>query len=259
MNGAHVLVAALCELWMASSTRVRNPSSRSSARSAPERDMWQTVDGRLDVVNQVVYGWTTRLTNQRRFDMFATADPAALDEVTHHTLRSTAPSSTTWLRAARHSGRPGPWVPRNLVDFRKLIPLLAPSHRVYAVDLPGFGDSDNGPAHTTARHPPRISIFSSKTSTLAPSTSRARTSAGRWSFVWPPAPDNVRSFTAIEMGLPGFGLESLADITHGGTWHIGVLAAPEIPEMLLVGPRARVPRAVRLPGHERNPGSDHRH
>lgn len=37
------------------------------------------------------------------------------------------------------------------------------------------------------------------------------------------------------MGLPGFGLEMLADITHGGSWHIGVLAAPGIPEMLLTG------------------------
>jgi pimeloyl-ACP methyl ester carboxylesterase len=27
----------------------------------------------------------------------------------------------------------------------------------------------------------------------------------------------------------------LADVTHGGTWHIGVLAAPGIPEMLLTG------------------------
>ena len=46
---------------------------------------------------------------------------------------------------------------------------------------------------------------------------------------------DVLSFTAIEMGLPGFGLEMLADITHGGSWHIGVLAAPNIPEMLLTG------------------------
>ncbi|MNW57701.1 hypothetical protein D3C74_355240 [compost metagenome] len=47
-------------------------------------------------------------------------------------------------------------------------------------------------------------------------------------------PEDVRSFTAIEMGLAGFGLESLGDITHGGSWHIGVLAAPGIAEMLLV-------------------------
>jgi pimeloyl-ACP methyl ester carboxylesterase len=48
-------------------------------------------------------------------------------------------------------------------------------------------------------------------------------------------PEDVLSLTAIEMGLPGFGLEALADVTHGGTWHIGVLAAPGIPEMLLAG------------------------
>jgi hypothetical protein len=48
-------------------------------------------------------------------------------------------------------------------------------------------------------------------------------------------PDDVFSLTAIEMGLAGFGLEKLADVTHGGSWHIGVLAAGGIPEMLLQG------------------------
>jgi pimeloyl-ACP methyl ester carboxylesterase len=48
-------------------------------------------------------------------------------------------------------------------------------------------------------------------------------------------PEDVLSLTAIEMGLAGFGLEKLADVTHGGAWHIGALAAPGIPEMLLVG------------------------
>lgn len=36
-------------------------------------------------------------------------------------------------------------------------------------------------------------------------------------------PEDVRSFTAIEMGLAGFGLEGLADVTHGGSWHIDSL------------------------------------
>ncbi len=45
----------------------------------------------------------------------------------------------------------------------------------------------------------------------------------------------MRSYTAIETGLPGFGWEAFADVTHGGAWHIGVLAAPGIPEMLLAG------------------------
>ncbi len=44
-----------------------------------------------------------------------------------------------------------------------------------------------------------------------------------------------RSFTAIEMGLAGFGLEDLGDITQGGSWHIGVLAAPGIADMLFPG------------------------
>jgi pimeloyl-ACP methyl ester carboxylesterase len=45
-------------------------------------------------------------------------------------------------------------------------------------------------------------------------------------------PQDVLSFTAIEMGLAGFGLEGLADVAHGGAW---LLAAPGIPEMLLAG------------------------
>src|SRR5450755_3831888 len=93
--------------------------------------------------------------------------------------------------------------------FHKLIPLLAASHRVYAVDLRGFGDSDNGPA-----------AYDSKTSAEDLHLRLAATH-----------PEDVLSFTAIEMGLPGFGLETLADVTHGGTWYIGVLATPGIPEM----------------------------
>ena len=120
--------------------------------------------------------------------------------------------------------------------FRKLIPLLAASHRVFAVDLRGFGDSDNpagdynskiaaddlhhliehlgiGPVHLTGQDISGATVFRLATT----------------------HPEDVLSLTAIEMGLPGFGLEALADITHGGAWHIGVLAAPGIPEMLLAG------------------------
>ena len=48
-------------------------------------------------------------------------------------------------------------------------------------------------------------------------------------------PDAVRSVTAIEMGLAGFGLEAFADVARGGSWHIGVLATPGIPELLFAG------------------------
>jgi pimeloyl-ACP methyl ester carboxylesterase len=120
--------------------------------------------------------------------------------------------------------------------FHKLMPLLATNHRVFAVDLRGFGDSRNaegaygsastaedlhqliahldvGPVHLTGQDISGGTVF--------------RLAAGH--------PGDVRSLTAIEMGLAGYGLEGLADVTHGGSWHIGVLAAPGIPEMLLVG------------------------
>ena len=48
-------------------------------------------------------------------------------------------------------------------------------------------------------------------------------------------PQLVQSFAAIETALPGFGMELLADVAHGGMWHIGFVAAPGIPGMLLAG------------------------
>jgi pimeloyl-ACP methyl ester carboxylesterase len=118
--------------------------------------------------------------------------------------------------------------------FYKLIPLLATKHRVFAVDLRGFGDSSNragdydsktvaedlyqliakldaGPVHITGQDISGASVF--RLATMHP--------------------ENVLSFTAIEMRLPGFGLEAFADITHGGAWYIGLLAAAGVPEMLL--------------------------
>jgi pimeloyl-ACP methyl ester carboxylesterase len=123
--------------------------------------------------------------------------------------------------------------------FHKLIPILAARHRVFAVDLRGFGDSANeqgthdsntaaedlrqliahldvGPVHLSGQDISGATVF--------------RVAASH--------PEAVRSLTAIEMGLPGFGLDALADVTHGGAWYIGFLAAPGIPELL-------------LPGHER--------
>ena len=48
-------------------------------------------------------------------------------------------------------------------------------------------------------------------------------------------PADVLSFTAVEAALAGYGLELLADVAHGGSWHVGFLAAPGIPELLLPG------------------------
>lgn len=120
--------------------------------------------------------------------------------------------------------------------FHKVIPLLARTHRVFAVDLRGFGDSSHhdhdhssaasaedlhqligrlaaGPVHLLGQDISGASVF--------------RLAAGH--------PEDVLSLTGVEMGLAGFGLEALADVTHGGSWHIGMLTAPGIAQMLLTG------------------------
>ena len=121
--------------------------------------------------------------------------------------------------------------------FHKLIPLLSEHHRVFAVDLRGFGDS------APARRRPRQRDRGRRTCgaliahlDVGPVHLTGQDISGATTFrVAATHPELVRSYTAIETGLPGFGLEMLADVTHGGAWHIGVLAAPGIPEMLLAG------------------------
>ena len=134
--------------------------------------------------------------------------------------------------------------------------MLAASHRVYAVDLRGFGDSDNGSGE-----------YDSKTSAedlhrliaqinLGPVHLTGQDISGAAVFRLAAShPEDVLSFTAIEMGLPGFGLETLADVTHGGSWHIGVLAAPGIPEMLLAGREREFLGQFAFPAMSATPGA----
>src|ERR1035438_6478259 len=169
--------------------------------------------------------------------MTATAKKASLAGVTHHFAKVNG--TELHYVAAGTEGPPVLLVhgfPETWWTFHKLIPLLAASHRVYAVDLRGFGDSDNWPG-----------AYDSKTSAedlhqlieeldVGPVHLTGQDISGATVLrLAATHPEDVLSFTAIEMGLPGFGLEKLADVTHGGTWHIGVFAAPGIPEMLLAG------------------------
>jgi len=120
--------------------------------------------------------------------------------------------------------------------FHKLIPLLAGAHRVFAVDLRGFGDSSlAGADHSSAVAANDLAALIEGLD-LGPVHLTGQDISGPTTFrVAASRPELVRSYTAIETGLSGFGLEMLADVTHGGAWHIGVLAAPGIPEMLLAG------------------------
>ncbi len=146
--------------------------------------------------------------------------------------------------------------PETWWTFRKLLPLLAARHRVFAVDLRGFGDSacepgeygsaiaaedlhllierlNVGPVHLTGQDISGATVFRLATS----------------------HPGDVLSLTAIEMGLAGFGLEALADVTHGGSWHIGLLAAPGIPELLLAGREREFLGQFAFPALSATPGA----
>jgi len=120
--------------------------------------------------------------------------------------------------------------------FRKLIPQLSEHHRVFALDLRGFGDSAPADAaHDSATAAEDLRALIAHLNVGSVHLTGQDLSGPTTFRVAAKHPELVRSYTAIETGLPGFGLETLADVTHGGAWHIGLMAAPGIPEMLLSG------------------------
>jgi pimeloyl-ACP methyl ester carboxylesterase len=162
---------------------------------------------------------------------------ATLPAVTHHTVDVNG--TRLHYVSAGDSGSPILLVhgfPETWWAFHKLIPLLARTHRVFAVDLRGFGDSGHAPgdygSQTAAEDLHQLIGHLG----LGPVHLTGQDISGATVFrLAVTYPEDVLSLTAIEMGLAGFGAEALADVTHGGAWHIGVLAAPGIPEMLLTG------------------------
>ena len=117
--------------------------------------------------------------------------------------------------------------------FRKLIPLLAARYRVYAVDLRGFGDSDvAGGNYSGAVAAEDLHALIEQLSVGAMHVVGQDVSGGVIYRLAATHPENVISLTAIESGLAGFGAEGLADVTRGGVWYIGALAAPGIAGLL---------------------------
>ena len=126
--------------------------------------------------------------------------------------------------------------PETWWTFHKLIPLLSEQHRVFAVDLRGFGDSAPAEAMHDGATAAEDLIALIDQLDVGPVHLTGQDISGSTTFrVAATRPELVRSYTAIETGLPGFGFEAFADVTNGGAWHIGVLVAPGIPEMLLCG------------------------
>lgn len=166
-----------------------------------------------------------------------TRNPATIPEVTHH--RAQVHGTELHYVSAGTGGSPILLIhgfPETWWTFHKLIPLLADSHRVFAVDLRGFGDSDNKPGtYDSTSSAADLHTFIRSLHVGPVHITGQDISGGAVFRLATSHPEDLLSLTAIEMGLAGYGLEALADITHGGTWHIGVLATPGIADMLLAG------------------------
>jgi len=164
--------------------------------------------------------------------------PAGLTvpEITHH--RAHVNGTTLHYAAAGTTGSPVLLVhgfPETWRAFRKLIPLLGASHRVFAVDLRGFGDSETAPGDYDSNAAAEDLHQLIAHLGLGPVHLTGQDISGATVFrLAVTHPEEVLSLTAIETSLPGFGWEKLTDIARGA-WHIAVLAAPGIPEMLLAG------------------------
>jgi pimeloyl-ACP methyl ester carboxylesterase len=161
----------------------------------------------------------------------------ARPEITHHRVRVNG--TTLHYAAAGTTGSPVLLVhgfPETWRAFRRLMPLLAASHRVVAVDLRGFGDSDTASGdHDSAAAAEDLHLLIEHLGLGPVHLTGQDVSGGTVFRLAVTRPRDVLSLIAIETGLAGFGVEVLADVTRGGAWHIGVLVAPGIPEMLLAG------------------------
>lgn len=166
---------------------------------------------------------------------------ATIPAVSHH--RVTLGEADIHYVEAGSSGSPILLVhgwPETWWAFRHLIPLLARTHRVYALDLRGFGDSSPaGPDHTEQVAADDLHRLVAHLGVGAIHLLTQDISGGLAFRFASSHPEQVQSFTAIESSLAGFGLEALADVNAHGSWHVGFLGSPGIPSML-------------LPGHERD-------
>lgn len=117
--------------------------------------------------------------------------------------------------------------------FHKLIPLLATRHRVYAVDLRGFGDSDVADEDYSGAVAAEDLHALIEHLSVGPMHVVGQDVSGGVVFrLAATHPEGVSSLTAIESGLAGFGAEGLADVSHGGVWYIGALASPGVAGLL---------------------------
>ena len=160
---------------------------------------------------------------------------ATISGITHH--RAVVNGTNLHYVSAGNTGSPVLLIhgwPETWWAFHKVIPSVAENHRVFAVDLRGFGDSDIArPGDTAATMADDIHALIGHLG-LGPVHLVAQDFSGPLAFraaaTWP---QDVKSFIAVETGLPGFGLEILAHPTIA--WYFGTLAKPGAAERFFKG------------------------
>jgi pimeloyl-ACP methyl ester carboxylesterase len=180
------------------------------------------------------------LSNEEIRMTVITAPGATLPGVTHH--RTLLGGVELHHVSAGTTGSPILLVhgwPETWWAFRSLMPLLAETHRVFALDLRGFGDSTAADvAYDEGAHADDLLRLVEHLG-AGPVHLVAQDISGGLAFRFAAThPEQVLSLTAVESSLAGFGLEALADVNAHGSWHVGFLGTPGIASML-------------LPGHER--------
>ncbi|MFK4548204.1 pimeloyl-ACP methyl ester carboxylesterase [Streptomyces tendae] len=162
---------------------------------------------------------------------------ATIVGVTHH-LADVNDTQLHYVRAGT-GGSPILLVhgwPESWWAFRKLIPLLAGTHQVIAVDLRGFGDSGHGEGDYSETTSAQDLHHLVDHLGLGPVHFTCQDISGPLGFRFAAThPEDLLSFTGVETTLAGFGLEKLLDVNAGGSWHNAFLAAPGIPQLLLSG------------------------
>ncbi|AXX31537.1 alpha/beta hydrolase [Actinosynnema pretiosum subsp. pretiosum] len=120
--------------------------------------------------------------------------------------------------------------------FHRLIPLLAARRRVFAVDLRGFGDSAvAGADFDAAVAAEDLHALIGHLGVGAVHVLGQDLGGGAVFRLAALHPRDVLGVIAVETALAGFGFELLTDVARGGAWHIGVVAAEGVPELLLRG------------------------
>ncbi|CAA9500164.1 MAG: hypothetical protein AVDCRST_MAG05-2391 [uncultured Rubrobacteraceae bacterium] len=189
--------------------------------------------------------------------MIVAPEGATVPEVSHHRLSVNGTelhyvsAGTTGSAVLLVHGFPETWW-----TFHKLIPRLAESHRVFAVDLRGFGDSSQGEgALDNATLAEDLHQLIERLDVGGVHLTGQDISGSTTFRLASKHPDQVHSYTAIETALPGYGMEALADVARGGFWHVGVMAAPGIPELLIGGRERDFLARYAFPALSADPGA----